>query len=612
MSEAIQSNDDRVKVRDAPQAHEPDGATQAKADRSTKAHLKRLIGLLRPYRTRWILATATLLANSLVNLGLPQAVRIAIDDALKARDVDLLGLIALLGGIGFVVMGLLTAYRHYLMSWLGNRVVADLRAKSFEHLLRFSPGFFHERKTGELVSRLTDDIGALQHTVGSELSISIRSALTVVGGLVILFITSPYLTAVMLLMIPPISIMAVVIGRLIRRRAREMQDLVAQANSGLKESLSGIETVQTFTAEAIEAGRYRDRVFAAFRTSLKLAIYRGSFVAGVQIAAFSAVTVIVWLGGQAVINDELTAGAMTVFLIYTVMVATSLASLANIWGNLQRAVGASDRIFALLDEEPDIRDRDDALALPEPRGDITFENVDFTYPTRPDVQVLKNVSFGASPGDTIALVGRSGAGKSTIAALLHRFFDPQLGAVTIDGHDLRALKLENVRRVIGTVSQDPVLFSGTIGENIAYGCPGASDEAIQAAGVDAHVAEFVERLPLGYDTLVGERGVKLSGGQRQRVAIARAILADPRILILDEATSHLDSENEGLVHAALETLMTGRTTLIIAHRLSTVQNATRILVMEQGRVVESGTHAELLANGPVYRKLTRSQIVEGE
>lgn len=587
-----------------------DGARTAESSRprAAVAHLRRLMGLLAPYRGRWTLATVALILGGAVNLGLPQTARVAIDDAIRRGDLGTLDLIALLALGGFVLLGALTMLRHYLMSWLGNRVVADLRDRTFRHLLRFPPGYFHERRTGELVSRLTTDIEALQGSVGSEFSLALRATLTVVGGLTILLFTNPTLTGVMVLVVPPLSILAVAFGRAIRRRSREIQDLVAEANGGLKESLAGIETVQTFNAEAIEAERYKKQVFAAFRTSLRVAIFRGGFAGAVQLGAFGAMTLIIWLGAKGVVAGDTTPGEVVVFLGYTLMVASALATLAEIWGNLQRAMGASERIFDLLDETPTIRDAPGAHPLAAPRGELAFEGVRFTYPTRPDVQVLTDVSFRAAPGETVALVGRSGAGKSTIAALVQRFWDPAEGCVCVDGHDLRTLQLESLRDAIATVAQDPVLFSGSIRDNIAYGRPDAPLEDIVAAARDAKIADFVEGLPDGWDTLVGERGVKLSGGQRQRVAIARAILADPRILILDEATSHLDSENEALVHAALERLMEGRTTLIIAHRLSTVQKAHRILVLDGGRVVEAGTHEELMERGALYQKLAASQL----
>ncbi len=581
-------------------------------DRSAAGHFRRLVGLLSPYKARWILATVALAVGGAINLALPQAAKEAIDDALARGDKGSLDLIAALALTGFVALGAMTLLRHYLMSWLGNRVVADLRDRSFRHLLRFPPGYFHERKTGALVSRLTSDIDAIQHTVGSELSVALRATLTATGALIILFVTSPTLTAVMLFVVPPLSFLAVWVGRRIRRRARQMQDQVAQANSALKEALAGIETVQTFNAERQEADRYGARVYDAFETSRHLAILRGGFMGAMQLAAYGVVTLIVWLAGAAVIDGELSGGEVVLLLAYTLMVASSLASLASLWGNLQRAIGASERVFALLDEAPTIRDRDDATPLAAPRGAVDLDAVCFSYPTRPDVPVLTDVTLAVAPGETVALVGRSGAGKSTIAALIQRFWDPDRGAIRVDGHDLRALELDSLRAAIATVAQDPVLFSGTIADNIAYGRPDASVEAIEAAARDAHIAGFVAGLPDGFDAVVGERGVKLSGGQRQRVAIARAILADPRILILDEATSHLDTENEALVHRALERLMKGRTTFIIAHRLSTVKAADRIVVLDGGRVVEQGTHESLLSGGALYPKLASTQLLVEE
>jgi ABC-type multidrug transport system fused ATPase/permease subunit len=497
------------------------------------------------------------------------------------------------------------------MTWIGGRVVADLRDQTFRRLLEHPPSFFHERQSGELISRLTSDIEMLHHAVGSELSIFLRSMLTATGGLAILFATSPSLSLAMIAIVPPTAITAVIIGRLIRRQSRAVQDELASANRRLKEAIVGVDTVQAFTAEEREASSYGQRVFAAFAQQLSLALARGGFMGGMAFASYAAVAAIVYLGALAVIDGELSPGELAGYLLYTIMIAGAMGSLAQVWANLQSALGATGRVFELLDEEPAIADAPDARPLPAPRGRVAFEDVSFYYPSRPEVPVLSDVSFAAEPGEMVALVGHSGAGKSTIAALTMRFQDPQRGAVTIDGHDVRKLRLADLRRLIAPVSQEPMLFSGTIGDNIAYGAPGASAEAIAQAAADAMIAEFVDSLPQGYDTLVGERGVKLSGGQRQRIAIARAMLADPRVLILDEATSHLDTENEALVQKALVRLMKGRTTLVIAHRLSTIQAADRILVLDGGRVVERGTHDELMAADTVYRRLTTTQAVLG-
>jgi len=577
------------------------------------AHASRLWALIRPYRGRWVLATISLLVGGLTNLILPQPIRLAIDDALTSKDLSSLEMFAWLAMGGFVILGAATVSRHYLMSWLGNRVVTDLRRKTFAHLLRFPPGWFHERKTGELVSRLTDDIGAIQTTVGSELSMAIRSLLSAVGGMVMLFFTSPALSGLALLLVPPLSIVSVRIGRRIRRQAKAMQDELAAANASLKEAMSAIETVQIFNAEATEETRYGTRIEKSFLASNKLAMSRGVFVGVVEVAAFGVVTALLYLGARQVIAKDLTPGAMTTFLIYTLMVATSLATLANLWGNLQRAMGASERVFELLDDVPEIRDPATPLAFPPTlpmRGEIVFNNVGFHYPARPDVTVLQGIDFAIRPGETVALVGRSGAGKSTIAALVQRFWQPTSGHIEIEGCDIQKVRLTDLRRGMAAVSQDPVLFSGTLRENIAYGRPTAPEADIQAAVRDAGLATFIAHLPDGLDTIVGERGVKISGGERQRVAIARALLADPAVLVLDEATSHLDSENERLVQGALDRLMVNRTTLVIAHRLSTVRGASQILVIDRGRVVERGRHDELLAQGGLYADLVRTQVTE--
>ena len=578
---------------------------------SQLTRIRSLVALMRPYRSRWWLATAALLLGGVVNLALPQAFRVGIDGAMANGDRGSFHLVALATAIGAIVLSGAIWMRHVLMSWLGNRVVADLRDRTFRHLLRHPPSFFHERRSGELVSRLTSDIEMVQHAVGAELSVSLRSSIIVVGGVGALLWTSPMLTLIMVVLLPPLAVGAVLVGKRIKVRAREVQDLLATANAGLKEAITGIETVQTFRAEDLEARRYAGFVDRAFDAIQSIAYARGALIAGAQLGAYLALIVILWLGGLQVLDGDLGAGELASFLLYTLMVTASLVSLAEVWGNLQRAAGAAGRVFELLDEDPAIKDAPDARPLPSLEGRLRFEGVSFTYPSRPGVTVLEDVSFQAEPGHVVALVGRSGAGKSTIAALVHRFYDPATGAVSVDGTDLRALRLSDLRRAIGTVHQEPVLFSGTIAENIAYGRQGATDAEVRVAAADAWIAEFVEGLPDGYDSVVGERGVKLSGGQRQRIAIARALLADPRILILDEATSHLDSENEALVHAALQRLMLGRTTLVIAHRLNTIRNADTILVLDEGRIVERGTWDELLAGDTVFRRLVGTQAEAG-
>lgn len=578
---------------------------------SQLVRLRTLIGLLRPYRGRWMVATAALVVGGVVNLALPQAFRVGIDDALAVGDRGRFHVVAVLTIVAAAVLSGTIWLRHVLMSWLGNRVVADLRDRTFRHLLRHPPSFFHERRSGELVSRLTSDIEVVQYAVGAELSVTLRSVVVVTGGVAALLWTSPVLTGVMLALLPPLAIGAVAVGKRIRARARDVQDLLATANAGLKEAITGIETVQTFRAEEREAVRYAGLVEGAFESIQAIALARGALIAGAQLGAYAALIVILWLGGLQVLDGRLGAGELASFLLYTLMVTAALVSLAEVWGNLQRASGAVERIFELLDEDPAIADAPGARPLGGVAGHVAFEGVSFAYPSRPTVTVLEDVSFEARAGQVVALVGRSGAGKSTIAAMLHRFYDPAAGSVRIDGQDLRMVRLEDVRRSIGTVHQEPVLFSGTIADNIAYGRQGATGEEVRAAARDAWIADFVETLPDGFESMVGERGVKLSGGQRQRIAIARAMLKDPRILILDEATSHLDSENEAAVHAALQRLMQGRTTLVIAHRLNTIRNADIILVLDGGRIVERGTWDALINGDTAFRRLVGTQVDAG-
>ena len=572
-----------------------------------RGDIRPLLRLIRPYTGRWLIATSALLVGGALNLVLPQGVRYAIDEAIVGRNQEALEDVLLLFIVCICALAVLVFIRHYLMSWLGNRVVAEVRDKTFRHLVRQSPGFFHQHQSGELVSRLTSDIGMLQFAVGSELSIALRSLLTVLGGIGILVWMNPQLSLIMLLMIPGLAVGAVQVKKIIWRKSRRIQDLIAQANAGLKEAVVGIETVQIFQAEERESSRYEDRVMEAFHSVLKIATARGAFFAGTQTLGYLAMGLILYLGVNLVLEEGMTGGELSAFLLYTVMVTGGLMSLAGVWTNLQRAIGASSRIFDLLDHTPDVQNIEGAKTLTHIEGAITFQNVSFNYPTRPEVPVLKKIDFELTPGETVAFVGHSGAGKSTIASLTQRFFDPNSGQILLDQHPLRELTLESVRGAIATVHQDPILFSGSIGENIAYGKPEASPEEIQVAARAAQIHDFIVELPQSYESEVGERGVKLSGGQRQRIAIARVLLANPRVLILDEATSHLDASNEEQVQKAMHNLMDGRTTLVIAHRLSTIRNADRIIVIDEGQIIETGTHEELLAMKGRYAELIATQ-----
>lgn len=565
--------------------------------------LFRLRDILFPHLGRLGLATLALIGGSLIGLSYPQAVRYAIDEGVREGASSVLDAMAL-GLLGlFVVHAGLTWLRHYLMSWLGERAVAELRRRVFSRILGLEPAWFHTRSSGELVSRLAADVAVIESVIGTELSMALRNALTVFGGVTLLFFENAKLTLVMLTVVPPLAIAVVFIGRRIRERSRAVQDRLAEASARVQEAVSAIETVQSFGREDDEAARYGRGVEAAFEAARRLAVWRGAFMAASTFAGFAAIALILWAGGRAVAAGEMSGGDLAAFMLYTTMVAIALGSLASLFGSLQRAAGATERLFEIADTVPAIEDPRDPEALGVVRGEVRFERVEHRYPTRPDVPVLRGVDLTLHPGETVALVGRSGAGKSTLARLVLRFFDPESGQVRIDGVDVRRLRLRELRSVIATVSQEPVLFSGTIAENIAYGRPDATRAEIERAAHDAHLGELLASLPEGLEARVGERGVTLSGGQRQRVAIARAMLADPRILILDEATSHLDAESESAVSAALTTLLEGRTALIIAHRLSTVRRADRIVVLEQGRIVEEGRHDALMQRDGLYRHL---------
>ncbi|HEY5922615.1 MAG TPA: ABC transporter transmembrane domain-containing protein [Kofleriaceae bacterium] len=587
---------------------DPDGRDQPR-DRRRLAVLWRLTALMRPYRARFVLAVVMLLAASGLTLVYPQAAGYAVGVGMGSKTTDELDLIVL-GILGlFVLNAGFVWLRHYTLSWLGERVVTDLRGLVFDRLLTLPLSWFHERRSGELVGRLASDVTVVEGVVGSELSIAMRNGVQIVGALILLFVISAKLTLLMLAIVPPIVLTTIVFGRRIRRMARAIQDQLAKVSGQVQESVGAISTVQSFVREGYEAQRYRGGVEGAFQRTLQMVRWRASFFASAMSAGYAGVAVMIWLGGRALINGELTAAQLTSFFLYTFIVAGALADLASVWAGLQRAAGATDRLFAVIDTVPDIRSPEQPVPLPAGKGSVRFDKVSFAYPSRRGQAVLTDVDLEIKPGEVVALVGPSGAGKSTILSLLYRFYDVDAGRVLFEGVDVRELSLVDLRRSLAIVAQEPVLFSGTIRDNIAYGRDGATPYEIEAAARDAYAHDFIVGFPDGYDTMIGERGTKLSGGQKQRVALARALIANPRVLILDEATSNLDAESEAAVQAALARIMEGRTTIIVAHRLSTVRDADRIVVIDGARVVEQGGHDELMDRRGTYRRLVEHQLI---
>ncbi|WP_434391573.1 ABC transporter ATP-binding protein [Melittangium boletus] len=566
------------------------------------------MGLARPQARRILLGTLFLLVASALGLVYPKVIGDIIDQALHAGDRARIDRIAL-GMVGvFLVQGVAMALRYYLFTTAGERVVTRLRQDLFQSLLSQEVGFFDERKTGELTNRLSSDTTVLQNTVSVNISMALRNAAQALGGIALLLYTSPVLTALMLAIVPAVAVGAVSYGRKVRGLSKEAQDALAAANEVAEESLSGVRTVRSFAAERHEVERYRSATERAYDVARRRIMQSSYFLAGASSAGYLASAVVLWYGGRLVLDGAMTVGNLTSFLIYSLMVAVALGSLADLWADFMRASGAAERVFELTDRVPAIP-ASGGERLASVRGHVEFQDVRFAYPTRRDVPVLKGVHLDVAPGEVVAIVGPSGAGKSTIAALLARMYDPQEGRVRLDGRELIGLDPEWLRQQVGTVAQEPMLFASSIADNIRYGRPAASDAEVEAAARAANAHDFVSRFPEGYRTLVGERGVQLSGGQKQRIAIARAVLKDPRLLVLDEATSALDAESEHLVQEALERLMQGRTTLIIAHRLSTVVGADRVVVMEGGQVVQSGDHATLMGQEGLYRRLVERQFV---
>jgi ATP-binding cassette subfamily B protein len=564
-----------------------------------------------PYRGLMFAALAALVATAFISLTLPLAVRRVVDnfDTENAYILDqyfaaALG-IALLLAIG-------TGLRYALVTRLGERVVADIRKAVFDRVVGMSPSFFEQVMTGEVLSRITTDTTLILSVIGSSVSIALRNLLIFVGGLILMLLTSAKLTGLVLLIVPAVVVPILVLGRRLRGLSRENQDWIAASSGNASETLSAVQTVQAFTHETASRGQFSEVTELSYDAARRRISTRALMTVIVIFLVFAGIVGVLWVGARDVRAGDMSQGALVQFVIYAVMVAGGVAALSEIWGELQRAAGATERLVELLQTEDTVKDPAKPRALAHPvQGRITFEEVTFTYPTRPGINALDQVSFTVEPGETVAFVGPSGAGKTTIIQMLLRFYDPVSGRILLDGVDLRDLRREDFRKAVALVPQDPVIFAASARDNIRFGRPDASDAEIEAAAKAAAAHEFITKLPDGYDAYLGERGVMLSGGQKQRVAIARAILRNAPVLLLDEATSALDAESERAVQHAVDTLSQGRTTLIVAHRLATVKKADRIVVMDQGRIVATGPHDKLVSEDGLYARLARLQFTDG-
>ncbi len=573
------------------------------------AHLRRTYGFMRPYVRQLAIFVVALAITSAATLSIGTGLKFVIDRGLSGGNAAMLdqGLGILIGIVLIIAVG--TFVRFYYISWIGERVVADIRKAVFNHILKLSPGFYETTKTGEILSRLTTDTSLLQQVIGSSLSIALRNGFALVGGVIMLVITNAKLTGLVALVVPLVIAPIILYGRKVRKLSRESQDRVADVGSYAEENLNAIRTVQAFVHEDIDRAYFSRNVEGAFTTAMRRIFARAMLGAVVIMLIFTAISAVVWAGGRDVITGEITPGALSAFIFYAIMVAASVGAMTEVMGDLQRAAGATERLIELLEMQPDIMPPANPQPMPAPaRGAVRFEDVTFHYPSRPGTAALKKLTLDVKPGEHVALVGPSGAGKTTVFQLLLRFYDPQSGTVRIDGMDLKAVDPRDARARIGLVSQDPVIFAADAMENIRYGRPDASDTEVLAAADAAAATEFITKLPDGMKSFLGERGVRLSGGQKQRIAIARAILRDPALLLLDEATSALDAENERLVQTALERLMVGRTTMVIAHRLATVVNADRIVVIDDGQLIATGRHDELLLSNPFYARVAALQF----
>ena len=580
----------------------------ASTGHSKQFMLIQLRGFLRPYRVQIMVFVVALLIAAAVTLSIGQGLRLMIDHGFVGQSLDNLTLAIFVVMVMAVVMAVATSVRFYMISWLGERVSADIRSAVFNHIIELHPGFFETNRSGDIMSRLTADTTLLQSIIGSSLSIALRSAISSSGALIMLFVTNATLSLIVIFTLPLVLIPILYFGRKVRKLSRQSQDSVASVGSYAGEVIQHIKTVQSFTQEPWEKKAFATEVERAFGVAKKRIVQRSALTVMVILAVFSALSAMLWFGGKDVIQGQMSGGDLGAFVFYATLMALGVASLSEVFGELQRAAGATERLMELLHAPIEIEFADegvDASALP---ATLALQDVTFHYPSRPASSALERFSLSIPEGNIVALVGPSGAGKSTIFSLVQRFYQVQSGVLLFGDHDIKSLNLRSLRQQIGVVDQQPALFTGDVMYNIRYGNPQASDQQVVAAAEAAHAAEFIHQLPQGYASNLGEQGVRLSGGQRQRIAIARALLKDPRILLLDEATSALDSESEQRVQMALDKLMKDRTTIIIAHRLATILHADQIVVMDEGRNIAIGSHESLLNSCPLYARLAALQF----
>lgn len=585
----------------------------SKPDASAYQSLKPIFQFIAPYKKNVVLALFFLVFTAGISLSLGQGVKMVIDNGFISGSMEQLTqtILVLIGMIFLLAFG--TFFRFYLMSWIGERVSADIRTAVFNQIIKLHPSYFEENRSGELMSRLTTDTALLQSIIGSSFSMALRSTFMLLGGLVMLFVTNLKLTMIVVVCVPLVLLPMMFFGRRVRDLASSSQDAIADIGTYAGEIIQNIKVVQSYSHEKLEQAAFGGEVEKAFEVAKKRIKQRSFLFAAVILLTFAAISVMFWVGGQDVLSGAMTGGELGAFIFYAIMVAMSVATVAEVYGELQRAAGSATRLLELLALKSDITSPEQPQQFPsQSNSAIELSNIGFNYPSRPDVPALSDINLTINHGETVALVGPSGAGKTTMFELLQRFYDPQQGSILLNDTNIQQLSLDDLRHVMGMVPQQPVLFSSDVFHNIGYGKPDATSEEIENAAKRAHAHEFITQLPEGYQSFLGEQGVRLSGGQKQRVAIARAILKDPDVLLLDEATSALDAQSEHHVQAALNELMSDRTTIIIAHRLATVIHADKIVVMDGGRIVDVGTHQSLLISSPLYQRLCELQFEQAK